>query len=288
MYNFEPQVFDSLRKVPLYQNLIKETFERCLDLYLCPWVLKKRVNVAASALIPDIPNASDLKPFPTQISIEYKGHQSQVWSLSVSPCGKFLATGDIKGNLYIWDVLTSRIVKRYKFNTIDSVQWNPNVGMPVLAIANEQKVSILAPTKLFDSELDSNLTTLFRDIKQKHYAPTVAEGKKPISVWNFTDPSNEDYRTKDLRVELEFEHIIKWVRWHAKGDYFATLADNIQTSSQVLIHSLSKSMSQKPFSKTKGILETMEFHPTRPLFYICNDTHIFCYNLQKQALAKKF
>jgi len=126
MYNFEPQVFDALRKVPLYQNLIKETFERCLDLYLCPWVLKKKVNVAASALIPDIPNASDLKPFPSQISIEYRGHQAQVRSLSVSPCGKYLATGDIKGNLFIWDVLTSRIVKRYKFNTIDSVQWNPN------------------------------------------------------------------------------------------------------------------------------------------------------------------
>jgi len=38
--------------------------------------MKKRVNVAASILIPDIPNASELKPFPTKISIEYKGHST--------------------------------------------------------------------------------------------------------------------------------------------------------------------------------------------------------------------
>ena len=83
--------------------------------------MKKKVNVAASVLIPDIPNASELKPFPTKISIEYKGHSSQVRSLSVSPCGKYLATGDRVGNLFIWDILTSRIVKRYTFPTIDCV-----------------------------------------------------------------------------------------------------------------------------------------------------------------------
>lgn len=31
-----PQGFDCLRHVPLYGDFIKERFERCLDLYLCP------------------------------------------------------------------------------------------------------------------------------------------------------------------------------------------------------------------------------------------------------------
>lgn len=31
-----PQSFDCLRHVPLYDKFIKERFERCLDLYLCP------------------------------------------------------------------------------------------------------------------------------------------------------------------------------------------------------------------------------------------------------------
>jgi len=38
--NYIPQKFDSFRKVPLYQNLIREHFERCLDLYMCPRILR--------------------------------------------------------------------------------------------------------------------------------------------------------------------------------------------------------------------------------------------------------
>jgi hypothetical protein len=33
---YVPQAFDCLRHVPLYSDFIKERFERCLDLYLCP------------------------------------------------------------------------------------------------------------------------------------------------------------------------------------------------------------------------------------------------------------
>jgi ribosome biogenesis protein ERB1 len=104
-YNFLPQKFEALRKVPLYQDLIREHFERCLDLYLCPRVLKKKVNISdPSMLIPELPQPSDLKPFPSTLSIEYKFHTSCVRSISVSPCGTYLASGDEDGNLVIWDV----------------------------------------------------------------------------------------------------------------------------------------------------------------------------------------
>jgi ribosome biogenesis protein ERB1 len=54
--NYLPQKFEALRKVPLYQDLIREHFERCLDLYLCPRVLKKKVNVSdPQTLIPELP-----------------------------------------------------------------------------------------------------------------------------------------------------------------------------------------------------------------------------------------
>lgn len=52
--------------------MIKEHFERCLDLYLCPRVMKKKVNVEnPKDLIPEVPSTKDLKPFPTQVAIEY-------------------------------------------------------------------------------------------------------------------------------------------------------------------------------------------------------------------------
>jgi ribosome biogenesis protein ERB1 len=64
--NFVPQKFDSLRKVPLFENLIKEHFERCLDLYMCPRLFRKKVNVSdPSKLIPELPSPNDLKPFPS-------------------------------------------------------------------------------------------------------------------------------------------------------------------------------------------------------------------------------
>ena len=43
-YNFIPQKYGSLRQVPAYDRFIKERFERCLDLYLCPRAKKMRVG----------------------------------------------------------------------------------------------------------------------------------------------------------------------------------------------------------------------------------------------------
>jgi ribosome biogenesis protein ERB1 len=91
---------------------MREHFERSLDFYLCPRVLKKKVNVTdPTALIPELPQPSDLKPFPNSLSIEYKFHTSCVRAISVSPCGMYLASGDEKGNLVIWHIPTSRMMR---------------------------------------------------------------------------------------------------------------------------------------------------------------------------------
>jgi len=102
--NYIPNKVDALRKVPFYQNLIKEHFERCLDLYLCPRLMKKKINVEdPNALIPDLPSPEDLKPFPTQVSIDFKYHDTCVRSISISPNGLYLASGDEDGNLVVWN-----------------------------------------------------------------------------------------------------------------------------------------------------------------------------------------
>lgn len=112
LHDYMPQKHEALRKVPIYQELIKEHFERCLDLYMCPRVMKKKINVSdPSSLIPELPQPSDLKPFPTTLSIEYKFHKTCVRSISISPCGLYLASGDEDGNLVVWHVATSRILR---------------------------------------------------------------------------------------------------------------------------------------------------------------------------------
>ena len=82
-FNFIPQCFDKIPKIPFYDKLIQERFQRWLDLYLCPRVKKKKLNIDPDSLVPILPDPSLLKPFPTNISIMYEGHESTVLSLSV-------------------------------------------------------------------------------------------------------------------------------------------------------------------------------------------------------------
>ena len=93
-YNFIPEAFSKMRHIPLYDNLIQERFQRCLDLYLCPRVKKKKLNIDPDSLIPKLPDASSLRPFPTSINISFVGHTASIISLSVSPDGTYLASGD--------------------------------------------------------------------------------------------------------------------------------------------------------------------------------------------------
>ena len=110
--------------------------------------MKKKVNISdPSQLLPDLPSPSDLKPFPTQLSMTYNFHKTCVRTISVSPCGNYLASGDEDGNVVVWHVQTSRILRKYKFENkvVDSVEWNPNKERCLLAVANEEHVYVIQP-----------------------------------------------------------------------------------------------------------------------------------------------
>jgi len=76
-------------------------------------------------------------------------------------------------------------------------------------------------------------------------------------------------------IRMDFGKVISKVVWHSKGDYFATMANNIQTSSQVMVHSLSRSNSMRPFTQSKGIVQAISFHPTKPHFFVCTHVQVF-------------
>eukprot|EP00897_Mesotaenium_endlicherianum_P008633 jgi/Mesen1/7799/ME000408S06906 len=89
----EKRGFESMRQIPAYAEFIKERFERCLDLYLCPRTRKKRINIDPESLIPKLPKPRDLQPFPTTMAMEYRGHAGPVCSLASDPSGQWIASG---------------------------------------------------------------------------------------------------------------------------------------------------------------------------------------------------
>jgi ribosome biogenesis protein ERB1 len=91
-----------MRHIPLYDGLIQERFQRCLDLYLAPRVKKKKLNIDPDSLIPKLPDASTLRPFPTSLNISFVGHSHAIACLAVSPEGTYIASGDESGLFIVW------------------------------------------------------------------------------------------------------------------------------------------------------------------------------------------
>lgn len=65
--NFIPKKYENLRNVEFYDQLINERFERCLDLYLCPRMRKKKLDIDPESLIPKLPKPEELRPYPTTL-----------------------------------------------------------------------------------------------------------------------------------------------------------------------------------------------------------------------------
>ncbi|KAF3794778.1 Ribosome biogenesis BOP1-like protein [Nymphaea thermarum] len=140
---FVPRGCESLRHVPAYVNL-KEYFDRCLDLYLCPRILKKRLHIDPEALKPKLPSKKDLQPYPSTCFLEYTGHTGPVASISIESSGQLIASGSIDGTVRIWEIETGRCLRDWRFNEpILHVAWNPISEFPILAVAAGQEVVLL-------------------------------------------------------------------------------------------------------------------------------------------------
>jgi len=74
--------------------------------------------------------------------------------------------------------------------------------------------------------------------------------------------------------------------WHHGGDYLASVCPEGATKA-VLLHQVSKRSTGSPFSKSKGRIETVAFHPSKPLFFVATQRHVRVYHLLKQELAQK-
>lgn len=299
--NFLPKKFGSLRKVPGYEESLRERFERSLDLYLAPRVRHNKLQIDPESLVPELPSPKDLRPFPIRCSTEYLGHKGKVRTLSVDPSGLWLATGSDDGTVKFWEVLTGREVYSIKVveddeDKVECVSWNPDGELGILAACVGESVFLISPPIFgFDIENQSRLKleagfgyNTYGNVKKTGVNvddedDVEAPAKKSFAQW--IKPS-EELLGQGAVLQIECRKTVKSLSWHRKGDYFVTVSPE-SANSAVLIHQLSKHSSQSPFKKSKGIISDVKFHPFRPQIFVCSQRYIKVYDLAQQVMVKK-
>lgn len=281
-YNFIPQKYPCLRRVPLYKNLIKERFERCLDLYLVPRVLKKRMNVDPSSLLPQLPSAKDLKPFPTRVALTFDGHSARIRCLHVDPTGQYMATASDDKTVRIWEVATGYCLNRLMFkDTPTAVAWNPKHRF--LAVAVEEHVYFVKPNIPYPPDAEEVVSI---DDLLKVEQEDLGEDSVKHVVWRQVKEKDKLYK-QGCRIVLKHVAAIRQMSWHSKGSYLAVVAPfSSSPNGQCVIHSVTTQKSMQPFKKMAAMLQSVCFHPTKPILFVASQKAVRMFDLQKQVRLK--
>ena len=281
-----PTDHDSLRKVPGYATFVKERFERCLDLYLAPRVRRNKLNIDPESLLPKLPSPEELRPFPTTCATIFRGHEGRVRSLSIDPSGIWLASGGDDGTIRIWEILSGRQLWTSilgKDEAINVVRWRPGKDAVILAVASGESLYLVVPP-IVDPEMEA-VSREAVDAGWGYAANGSTNGaSKKEAAAQWVRPSSEA-EDNGILVKVILRNTIKVISWHRRGEYFATVSPQGQTSA-VAIHTLSKHLTQLPFRKLKGLAQTAQFHPSKPIFFVATQRMIRSYDLSKQELLK--
>ncbi|XP_056173365.1 ribosome biogenesis protein BOP1 homolog isoform X1 [Syzygium oleosum] len=274
---FIPRRYTSLKSVPAYENAVNDSFERCMDLYMSYRAWKKRLNIDPESLKPKLPSRKDLKPYPVTCYLEYRGHEGAVVSISTEASGQWIASGSADGTVRIWEVETGRCRGVWTIGEpVQCVSWNPLSELPILAIAAGQDV-LLLNTGLGNEEDQKNI----QELLQVEISGTAGDSdEQPLVSWL------QDDRCKHEAIRLRHFKTVTSVEWHRKGDYLSTVTPAGE-SRAILIHQLSKKITQKIPFKLHGLPVSSVFHPSRSIFFVSTKKNVRVYDLLKQKLIKK-
>ncbi|CAD6261996.1 unnamed protein product [Miscanthus lutarioriparius] len=258
---FIPKRFESLRSVPAYEKALREGFDRCLDLYLCPRTRKKHINIDPESLKPKLPSKKDLRPYPKTCYLEFKGHASPVKSISVEITGQWLASGSCDGTIRVWEVETGRCLKVWNVGgDVRNIAWNPSPDRPILAAVVGHDL-LLINAEVGNEEMQMRVKDL---LKIDEMAQDDTDDKKPAVRWMKHEKLDG--------ITLIHQKAVSNVEWHYKGDYFTTLT---------------KKHSHHPFRKLPGLPVAATFHPSQKMFFVATKKFVQVYDLQKAQLVKK-
>ncbi|PWZ02002.1 BOP1NT-domain-containing protein [Testicularia cyperi] len=326
--NYLPAKHGSLRHVPGYDGFVQERFERCLDLYLAPRMTRKKLDVDnPESLLPKLPSPKELRPFPTATSVVYAHPNSvRVRCISVDPTGQWMVTGADDGRARLWDVAVGRCAASWDLcegfpkserSAVHSVAWCPTRNYSLFAATVNGRVAVIAPPQtqnyakvasgpassksrsLSGATPTSTASFLYATAAAATAASSASAdasssssttaSKAPVK---WTRPAETERRkgvAMYVAITSSSAPSLKSIVWHAKGDYFATVAtDNAAGAAAVLIHQLTKHRSQSPFRRaSKGsTVQKAVFHPVKPWLFVATQRYVRVYDLMAQTLVK--
>lgn len=279
-----PKKFDALRKVPGWAGFLKERFERCLDLYLAPRVRRNKLNIDPESLLPSLPSPQDLRPFPTRTATIFTGHEGRVRSISVNTNGLWLASVGDDGFVRVWETATGREIWKIKLRetegvATEAVVWGRGVSEGLLLASSGPNLFLLLPP-IWSAQMQEDV----RQVATKGFGSAIERTKEESAVATWNGPRSQASQD-GVCVVIKVQQTIKKLTWHRRGDYFASVSSDGGPAS-VCIHQLSKHQSQSPFKRSKGAIQQVDFHPTKPLLFVATQRTIRVYDLLVQRLTK--
>ena len=274
---FVPEEFPALRRVPFYSRFITERFSRCLDLYTVPRMLKKKMNIDPDSLIPQLPKITDLRPFPTTLSVEFVGHENPVTSVSPSPrSGEWVASAS-SDSVRVWDTLTGKClwILDYLPNGGEPVclAWHPNPVVPILAVG------------------DSEGYVHFVLVSDLVLAPQAEVAEVMTVDASLTGWVLEERKTeKILTLAYGCTTPITSVAWHHKGNFLAAVSATSPSreKSCCVVSALTKKFVSplKGKGQSTGGAKHVIFHPLKPYLVVAGTSHIAIFDLKSQTRVK--
>lgn len=168
----------------------------------------------------------------------------------------------------VWEIATGRCIKTIQSGDIvRSVAWCPNMKISLIAIASGQRLILLNP-KVGDHMLSTRTDEILKE------APKIdlLENERIKTAVQWATSDGDEYKNTGFRLVITHFKPIKQVTWHGRGDYFATVMPEGANRS-TLIHQLSKRRTQIPFSKSKGLVQCVLFHPVKPCLFVAVSTN---------------
>lgn len=144
---------------------------------------------------------------------------------------------------------------------VRSVAWCPNSKISLIAIASGNRLILINP-KVGDKMLTRKTDELLLEAPQSD----LLENERIKTAVQWASAEGDEHE-KGYRLIITHFKPIQQVTWHGRGDYFSTVMPDGANRS-ALIHQLSKRRTQIPFSKSKGLVQCVLFHPVKPCLFV--------------------